>query len=316
MDGLSAGAPRRARSPFAKTAWNNRYLLLMLLPAILYVVVFSYLPMAGIVVAFKNFNYQKGIFGSDWVGLKNFRFLLMSNKLWFLTRNTLLYNLAFISVGMALEVGFAIVINELASKRFKRLFQSFMFLPYFISWVVVAAILQAVFSYEYGLLNGLLSSVGAGRVNLYADAGPWPYLLVAFRAWKTVGYGTVVYLATITGIDPELHEAASIDGASLIQRIRRITLPCLAPTMAIMFLLALGQVFRGDFGLFYQLIGNNALLLPKADILDLFIYRALSSTSDLGMASAAGLYQSVLCFATIMAVNALIKKLQPDYSLF
>jgi putative aldouronate transport system permease protein len=288
----------------------------MLLPAAAYVIVFSYLPMSGIVIAFKNFNYVKGIFGSDWVGLSNFRFLFMSNKLWFLTRNTLLYNLAFITVGMFFEVGFAIIINELTSKKFKRLFQSFMFLPFFISWVVVAAIVQAVFSFEYGMLNGIISSLGGERINLYANASPWPYLLVAFRSWKTIGYGSVVYLATITGIDPELHEAAAIDGAGLVQRIRHITLPCLVPTMIIMFLLALGQVFRGDFGLFYQLIGNNALLLPKADILDLFIYRALASTSDLGMASAAGLYQSVLCFITIMTVNAIIKKIQPDYSLF
>ncbi|MDR1531610.1 MAG: ABC transporter permease subunit [Clostridiales bacterium] len=301
---------------FFRTSWNNRYLWLMLLPAAAYVIVFSYLPMSGIVIAFKNFNYVKGIFGSDWVGLSNFRFLFMSNKLWFLTRNTLLYNLAFITVGMFFEVGFAIIINELTSKKFKRLFQSFMFLPFFISWVVVAAIVQAVFSFEYGMLNGIISSLGGERINLYANASPWPYLLVAFRSWKTIGYGSVVYLATITGIDPELHEAAAIDGAGLVQRIRHITLPCLVPTMIIMFLLALGQVFRGDFGLFYQLIGNNALLLPKADILDLFIYRALASTSDLGMASAAGLYQSVLCFITIMTVNAIIKKIQPDYSLF
>jgi putative aldouronate transport system permease protein len=272
--------------------------------------------MSGIIIAFKNYNYVKGIFGSPWVGLKNFRFLFMSNKLLFLTRNTLLYNLAFITVGMVLEVGFAIIINEITRRKFKRIFQSFMFLPFFISWVVVAAIVQALFSFEYGMVNSTISSLGGERINLYANAGFWPYLLVMLRAWKTAGYGTVVYLATITGIDPELHEAASIDGANLIQRIRHITIPSLIPTMIIMFLLALGQIFRGDFGLFYQLIGNNALLLEKADILDLFIYRALASTSDLGMASAAGLYQSVLCFITIMTVNGIIRKVQPDYSLF
>ncbi|MDR1914309.1 MAG: ABC transporter permease subunit [Clostridiales bacterium] len=288
----------------------------MLLPAIIYVLIFSYLPMSGIIIAFKNYNYVKGIFGSPWVGLKNFRFLFMSNKLLFLTRNTLLYNLAFITVGMVLEVGFAIIINEITRRKFKRIFQSFMFLPFFISWVVVAAIVQALFSFEYGMVNSTISSLGGERINLYANAGFWPYLLVMLRAWKTAGYGTVVYLATITGIDPELHEAASIDGANLIQRIRHITIPSLIPTMIIMFLLALGQIFRGDFGLFYQLIGNNALLLEKADILDLFIYRALASTSDLGMASAAGLYQSVLCFITIMTVNGIIRKVQPDYSLF
>ncbi len=316
MHGNALKASPLGSNRILRRTWNNKYLYLMLLPALAYVIIFSYLPMGGIIIAFKNFNYVKGIFGSDWVGFKNFKFLFMSNKLWFLTRNTLLYNLAFMTVGMLVEVGFAIIINELTSRRFKRVFQSFMFLPYFISWVVVAAIVQAIFSYEYGLVNGILSSLGAKRINMYANADYWPFLLVLFRVWKSSGYGSVVYLATITGIDQELYEAASIDGANLWQRIRYITIPCLVPTMIIMFLLALGQVFRGDFGLFYQLIGNNAALLPKADILDLFIYRALASTSDLGMAGAAGLYQSVLCFVTIMTVNGIIKKRQPDYSLF
>jgi putative aldouronate transport system permease protein len=301
---------------FFRIAWNNKYLYLMILPAVAYVVLFSYLPMSGLIIAFKNFNYNLGIFGSKWVGFANFKFLFISNKLFTLTRNTLLYNLAFISFGMLFEVGFAIIINELGSKAFKRTFQSFMFLPFFISWVVVAAIIQALFSYEIGLVNNLVEALGGLRSNIYVEANKWPFLLVGFKLWKQTGYGSVVYLATVTGIDQELYEAAAIDGANLWHRIRYITLPCLVPTMVIMFLLALGQVFRGDFGLFYQLIGNNAQLLPTTDILDLFIYRALASTSDMGMAAAAGLFQSVLCFITIMTVNGIIKKFQPDYSLF
>jgi putative aldouronate transport system permease protein len=317
-------SPRAALMPdnrarlrrFTRSVWQHKYLLIMLAPALAYVIIFSYMPMAGIVIAFKKFSYAKGIFGSPWVGFNNFRFLMMSNKLAFLTRNTLLYNLAFITVEMAVEVVFAILINEITSKRFKRLFQSFMFLPYFISWVVAAAIVQAVLGYEYGMINGLLESFGGERLNIYANKDAWPALLVLLRVWKMAGYGSVVYLATITGVDQEMYEAAAIDGANIWQRVRYITLPCLTPTMLIMFLLALGQVFRGDFGLFYQLIGNNAAILPKTDILDLFIYRALASTSDFGMSSAAGLYQSVLCFITIMAVNGVIRKAQPDYSLF
>ncbi len=311
INAVPVGQNRRLRH-----AWNNRYLYLMLIPALVYVIVFFYLPMGGIVIAFKRFNYIQGIFGSDWVGFKNFKFLFMSNKLWFLTRNTLLYNLAFIGFGMFCEVTLAIFINEITRRKFKRLFQSFIFLPYFISWVVVAGIVQALLGYEYGIVNGLLESLGVGRVNIYANADLWPPLIVFIRLWKITGYGSIVYMASITGIDPELYEAASIDGANLWQRIRHITLPGLLPTMIIMFLLALGQVFRGDFGLFYQMVGNNAALLPKTDILDLFIYRALASTSDIGMASAAGVYQSVLCFITIMTVNGIIKKLQPEYSLF
>jgi len=307
---------RGPKASWKTRMYNNRYLYLMLLPAVLYTTLFAYLPMGGLVIAFKKFNYVKGIFGSDWVGLKNFKFLFNSHKLGFLTRNTLLYNLAFIILGIVLQVSFAIMINELRTKWFKRTFQSFIFLPYFISWVVVAAMVQAVFSYEYGMLNRLLDVVGIDRINLYISADPWPVLLVALHLWKGTGYGSIVYMASIASISPELYEAAAIDGASFWQRIRHVTLPGLRPTMMIMFLLALGAVFRGDFGLFYQMVGNNALLLPKTDILDLYVYRALASTSDMGMASAAGFYQSVLCFVTIMTVNGIIKKLEPDYALF
>lgn len=288
----------------------------MLLPALLYVLVFSYLPMTGLVMAFKKYNYAGGIFGSPWVGLDNFKFLIISKKLWPLTRNTLLYNTAFIFVGIFVEVGFAIIINELKNRYFKKAFQSFMFLPYFISWVVVATIVQALFSFEYGVVNRALINFGLDRINVYQDASLWPYLLVLFKLWKETGYGTVIYLSAIAGIDQEQYEAAEIDGASLLQRINYITIPSLVPTIIIMFLLAVGQIFRGDFGLFYQLIGNNAQILPATDILDLFIYRALITTNDYGMSSAAGLYQSVLCFITILSVNGLIKKFQPDYTLF
>ncbi|MCE5344428.1 MAG: ABC transporter permease subunit [Eubacteriales bacterium] len=316
MIGKALGPSQPGINRNLRHAYNNRYLYLMLIPAILYAVIFFYLPMGGIVIAFKKYNYVKGIFGSDWVGLKNFKFLFSSNKLWFLTRNTLMYNLAFISLGIVVQVGFAVMINEIRLRRFKRTFQSFIFLPYFISWVVVAAMIQAMLGYEYGMVNRVLDVFGISRINLYMSADPWPVLLVLVQLWKTTGYGSIVYLASITGISQELYEAASIDGANLWQRIRHITLPGLKPTIIIMFLLALGQVFRGDFGLFYQMVGNNALLLPKTDILDLFVYRALASTSDLGMASAAGFYQSVLCFVTIMTVNGIIKKVQPEYSLF
>lgn len=301
---------------FFKQLMRHKLLLLMLLPALVYVILFAYLPMFGVVLAFKDFNYLDGIFGSKWAGLDNFKFLFISNKLWPLTRNTLLYNLAFITIGMVFEVGFAILINELSNKVFKKISQTFMFLPYFISWVVVAAIVQAFFSFEYGIVNSFLEGVGLSRVNIYSNAGVWPFLLVFFRIWKQTGYGTVVYLASVTGIDQGIYEAAEIDGANVWQRIRHITLPCLKPTMVIMFLLAVGQIFRADFGLFYQLVGSNAQLLEVADILDLFIYRALLTNNDIGMSSAAGLYQSILCFITIISVNGIIKKIDPEYSLF
>ena len=288
----------------------------MLLPATTYVITFYYLPMAGIVLAFKDFNYQLGIFNSPWVGFANFKFLVISNQLFTLTRNTLLYNFSFIVVGIVLEVGFAITINELGNRYFKKLFQSFMFLPYFISWVVVSAIVQATLGYEYGFINSILEKLGGTRFNIYANPKVWPFLIVFFRAWKITGYGTVVYLASVTSMDPVLYEASAIDGANLWQRIRHITLPGLVPIIIIMFLLAVGQIFRGDFGLFYQLVGNNGQLLNVADILDLFIYRALTTTNDIGMSSAAGVFQSVLCFTTILIFNNVIKMIEPDYTLF
>nr|WP_296482349.1 ABC transporter permease subunit [uncultured Acetatifactor sp.] len=301
---------------FAKKVRKNKILLLMLLPAVVYVITFSYIPMGGIIVAFKRFSFTKGFLGSPWCGLENFRFLFISDKLWPLMRNTLLYNIAFITVGIILEVGFAIIVNELGSKWFKKVFQSFMFLPFFISWVVVLAIVDAIFGYDSGIINNLLQSLGMERFNVYVNAAPWPFLLVFFKAWKQTGYGSIVYLAAITGMDQEIVDAAEIDGANIWQRIRYITIPSLKPTIIIMTLLAVGNIFRGDFGMFYQLIGNNSVLLEVGDILDLYIYRAMVSSSNLGMASAAGFYQSILCFFTILAANWMVRKYDPEYSLF
>ncbi|HNX61054.1 MAG TPA: ABC transporter permease subunit [Candidatus Limiplasma sp.] len=304
------------RGGFLQDLRSNRVYLLLLLPAVLYVLIFCYIPMGGVVIAFKNYNYSSGILGSAWVGMKNFRFLAISNKLWTLTRNTLAYNFVFITVGMFMEVSFAIIINEMRCKWFKKTFQSFMFLPFFISWVVATAVIQTLLDYDSGLITRMVESMGGNMVNIYTTASPWPYLLVFFRMWKGVGYGSIIYLSAISGIDQEMYEAAEIDGANSWQKVFRITVPNLVPTMVIMFLLAVGQIFRGDFGMFYQMVGNNGVLLETADILDLYVYRAMSSGTNLGMSAAAGLYQSVLCFATIMLVNFIVKKIQPDYTLF
>ena len=295
---------------------KNRIFLLLLLPAVVYVLIFSYTPMIGVIMAFKKYNFTQGLFASPWVGLKNFKFLMVSNKLWPLTRNTLLYNLAFISIGMVMEVGFAVIINEMRCRWFKKVFQSFIFLPYFISWVIASAVVQTLLDYDFGLISRTLKSLGLPMVNVYVDARPWPFLLVFFRMWKGVGYGSIVYLSAISGIDAEMYEAADIDGANSWQKLFRITLPNLVPTMVIMFLLACGQIFRGDFGMFYQLIGNNGVLLEVGDILDLYIYRAMAGNANLGYGAAAGLVQSVLCFVTILLANFVVKKIQPDYTLF
>lgn len=310
---LSGGVARGGSLREIRRSWM---LLVMLIPAIAYVLIFCYWPMSGVVLAFKDYQYSFGVYGSPWVGLQNFDFLRISGKLGMLTRNTFLYNLAFLFVGVVLEMGFAIVLNEVRGQRGKKLFQSAMFLPYFISWVVVAAIMYNFFNFERGVVNHLLKGAGMEPFDLYNSAGAWPITIVLIRAWKQTGYGTVVYLAAITGLDTQMFEAASIDGANVWQRIRHIIIPSLIPTTMILLLLGVGNIFRGDFGLFYQTVKSNATILPYTDIIDTYVFRSLMSTGDVGMSAAAGFYQSVLCFVTIMLTNFLVKKAQPDYALF
>jgi putative aldouronate transport system permease protein len=304
------------RKSFWQKAWENRVMWCMLLPATVFTVIFSYIPMGGIIVAFKNYQNRLGIFGSPWVGLSNFNYLIISNKLWTLTRNTLGYNIFFIVSGMFCQVVLAIIVSELPFQRLKKTLQSFTFLPFFISWVVAAAIMMNIFGYESGVLNTVLTTFGGERVNIYGNAGKFPIVLILLRLWKGTGYGAIIYLASITGMDQEMLEAAEIDGATIWQRIWHITIAHLRPTMVIMLLLAIGGIFRGDFGMFYQIVGGSQLLIEVSDIIDTFVYRALISSSNTGMAAAAGLYQSVLCFITILLANFAVKKIEPDYSLF
>lgn len=312
----NSGTLRPKKKGFLYDLKKNYIYILLLIPALTYVIIFSYIPMGGVIMAFEKYNYTLGLFGSPWVGMNNFKFLTVSNRLWSLTRNTLLYNIAFIVVGMIMEVGFAIIINEMRCRWFKKVFQTFIFLPYFISWVIAGAVIMTFLDYDNGMISRLVKATGGEMINISITPEPWPYLLVFFRVWKGTGYGSIVYLSAITGIDQEMYEAAEIDGANSWQKVFKITLPNLIPTMVIMFLLACGQIFRGDFGMFYQLIGNNGVLMEKGDILDLYIYRAMAGNANLGYGAAAGLYQSVLCFITIMLANFIVKKIQPDYTLF
>ena len=291
-------------------------LLFMLLPALLYVIVFSYIPMSGLVLAFKRYQYAGGIYGSPWVGLDNFKALMVAGKLGQVTRNTLLYNIAFIFLGVVFEMGSAILLNELFSKCFKKIAQSLMFLPYFISWVVAGAIMYNIFNYEKGVFNSILNMLGAQPFDLYNSPGAWPVILIFLKLWKQTGYGSVVYLAAITGLDQEMFEAASIDGANAWQKIRYITIPVLRPTMMILVLMGIGNIFRGDFGLFYQTVKSSAILQPVTDVIDTYVFRLLITNSDIGVSAAAGLYQSLLCFATITICNRLVKRANPDYALY
>lgn len=304
------------RGGFWSDVSKYRVLLLMLLPAVLFFLLFAYIPMAGIVLAFKQFNYNGGIFGSPWNGLDNFRFFFESGDAWRVTRNTALYNIAFIIVNNVLQIAAAILLFEAARPFFRKIFQTMLFLPYFISWVVVGAIAYNLFNYDYGMLNSVLGWLGMEPIDVYNTAAYWPLLLVLISAWKALGYGTVMYLAAITGLDREMYEAAEIDGANIFQRIIHITIPNLMPTLIILVLLAIGNIFRGDFGMFYNMVGTNGILFSTTDVIDTYVFRALTANNDIGMSAAAGFYQSILGFVTILVANWAVRRYDKDRALF
>lgn len=288
----------------------------MLLPAILFFLIFAYLPMPGVYIAFVDYNMMKGIFGSRFVGFKNFDFLVRNGALWQITRNTLLYNLVFIVLGNLIQVVLAILISEIASKWFKKISQSVILLPYFISMVIVGVFAYNMFNFNYGSVNSLLASFGLGKHDFYADQGIWKYIIVAFKIWSGTGYGMIVYLAAIAGIDTEIYEAAYIDGVSSWQKIRYITAPLLKPTFILLALFSLGGILKGSFDLFYNLIGNNSVLFPQTDIIDTYVFRSVAGQFNFSMGAAVGLYQSVFGLVLVSVVNLVVRKIDPDSALF
>lgn len=295
---------------------HNKALLLMILPVLVYLLVFSYAPMVGSIIAFKSYNFSKGIFGSPWCGFNNFRFFFLSGKAWQVTKNTVLYNVAFIAVQNVLEITVAIFLSEIAKPRFKQVTQAAMFLPNFISWVVVGAIAYNLLSYDFGFINNVLSSMGMEKWDVYTNAGYWPGIFVFLSAWKHVGYGSIVYLAAIMGISTDIYESASLDGANEWQKIRYITLPGIKPTFVVLLILSIGNIFRGNFDMFYQLVGTNGMLYNATDVIDTYVFRSLLTTFEFGMSSAIGLYQSVLCCITLIATNMIIRRISPENALY
>ena len=295
---------------------RRRILFMMLIPAIIFFTLNNYVPMVGIYYAFTKFNFQGGLFKSPFVGLDNFRFLFESGKLGQLTLNTVGYNLVFILSANILEIFFAILLSRVAGRMFKKVSQSIIFLPYFISYVVLNAIVFAILNYDSGYINTMLVSLGRDRFDFYGTPWIWKIILPLCYLWKNVGYGTVVYLAAITGISEEYYDAAKIDGANIVQQITKITIPLLVPTFVILLIFAIGGIMRGQFDLFYQVVKNNGVLFEATDILDTYVYRSLKQNFDVGMGTAAGLYQSVFGLVVIMLTNAIVKKLNPEYALF
>jgi putative aldouronate transport system permease protein len=301
---------------FGRELIRKRVLFLMLLPAIIYFIVFCYIPMPGAYVAFVDYNINKGIFGSRFIGLKNFEFLAKTGQLWNITKNTLLYNLAFLTIGNIVQIVLAIMLSEIRGKWFKKISQSVILLPYFISMVIVGFFAYNLFNYDHGFINSLLVSLGLERHDFYSDQGIWKYIIVAFKVWAGTGYGMIVYLATITGISGEIYEAAALDGARQVQKIKYITLPLLKPTAVLLFLFSLGGILKGGFDLFFNLIGSNSVLYAQTDIIDTYVFRSLMSQFNFSLSAAVGFYQSLFGLLFVLTINFIIKKVEPDYALF
>ena len=293
-------------------------LYFMALPTVVWLVVFCYIPILGLVMAFQDLNITKGILGSPYVGLKNFKFLFTTTDAWVITRNTVCYNLVFILVNMMLAVLMALLLSELRSRITAKGLQTIYMLPYFLSWAVVAIILSAFLDRDYGLINRIMIGLGkqTGKVDYYTNRALWPPLLVGINAWKGVGYQTVLYLAVISGISTEYYEAAVLDGANKRQQAWYITIPHLRMVISISIIMAMGSIFRGDFGLFYVVTKNTGRLYPVTDVIDTYIYRALTQLSNVGMATASGMYQSIVGLILVLIVNAIVNRIDPDSTMF
>lgn len=296
----------------------KRYLSLyvMALPGLIYLFINNFMPLPGLVLAFKKYNAKKGIFGSPFVGLKNFKYLFVTKDAFIITRNTILYNLAFIVINTILAIAVAILLAEMTSKM-KKVYQCLILLPYMISMVIVSYLVFGFLSTENGFINNtVLRTIGMEPISWYMKKQYWPFILVFVNAWKVIGYNCIIYLAAILGIDRSIYESAAIDGASKWAQIKNITIPLLKPTAIMLTLLAIGRIFYSDFGLFYQVPQNQGALFSVTNTIDTYVYRGLLELGDMSMASAAGLYQSVIGFILILSANWAIRKIDPESAMF
>jgi len=292
-------------------------LFLIALPGIAYLIINNYVPMMGVFLAFKDFSYMKGIFKSDWCGFKNFEFLFRTKDAWIMTRNTILYNVAFIIIGTVMAIIVAILMCELGERLRVKFFQAALLLPNLLSWVVIGFIAYAFLNADTGFVNNtVLEFLGIDPVSWYSYAGAWPAILIIVNLWKNLGYQSIIFMASISGIDKALYEAAAIDGASKIKQVFSITLPLLKPTVITLTLMSIGRIFYSDFGLFYQVPQNSGALFSTTQTIDTYVYRGLMELNDVGMSAAAGLYQSLVGFILVMAANAIVRKVDSDNALF
>lgn len=310
------GAVAKQKKVNKSGSWKNVFrhweLYLMMVPGMIYLIINNYIPMAGLIVAFKRYNYKEGIWGSDWAGLSNFKFLFGTRDAWLIIRNTIGYNLVFIITGTVFAIAVAIILNEIRAKVSKKIYQVFILIPYLISMVVVSYIVFAFLSSDSGFINKTFES----HINWYMTAKYWPFIFVIVNLWKTFGYNSIIYYATVIGIDSSLYEAAVVDGASRWQRIWHVTLPGLRPTIITLTLLAIGRIFYSDFGLFYQVTQNSGLLYDVSTTIDVYVYKGLMLLNDVGRSAAAGFFQSICGFIVVLAANLVVNKIDKDNALF
>ena len=296
---------------------DDRALYVMALPTVIFLIIFAYMPMIGLVMAFQDYNVNLGMFGSKFVGFANFKYLFTTTDAWIITRNTVCYNVVFMVVNNCLAMAMAMLLSELTARRYAKVLQTVYMLPYFLSWTVVAIVVTAFLDRDKGLVNQIIKAMGgAGKTNWYQQKALWPLLLVGINAWKGVGYGTVLYLAVISGISHDFYEAAVLDGATKLQQAWYITLPQLRMVLCISIILAMGSIFRADFGLFDSVTQDSGRIYAVTDVIDTYIYRGLTKLANVGMSTAAGMYQSVVGLIMVLIANKVVTKIDPDSAMF
>ena len=296
---------------------DDRALYVMALPTVIFLIIFAYMPMIGLVMAFQDYNVNLGMLGSKFVGFANFKYLFTTTDAWIITRNTVCYNVVFMVVNNCLAMAMAMLLSELTARRYAKVLQTVYMLPYFLSWTVVAIVVTAFLDRDKGLVNQIIKAMGgAGKTNWYQQKALWPFLLVGLNAWKGVGYGTVLYLAVISGISHDFYEAAVLDGATKLQQAWYITLPQLRMVLCISIILAMGSIFRADFGLFYSVTLDSGRIYAVTDVIDTYIYRGLTKLANVGMSTAAGMYQSVVGLIMVLIANKVVTKIDPDSAMF
>ncbi len=290
-------------------------LYLMMIPGAVYLIINNYIPMAGLVVAFKKYTVQGGLFGSEWVGLENFKYLFSNDagKIFF---NTLMYNAVFIVVNLVVGVALAIMIYDVAGKKLKKLYQSSIMIPFLVSMVIVSYVVFGFLSADNGMINKVLESLGREGIVWYQEAKYWPFIIVLVNTWKTAGYGCLIYLAGLGGISTSYYEAAVLDGATKWQQIKHITVPCLVPSIVTLLLMNVGRIFYSDFSLFYQVTQNSGALFNVTNTIDTYVYRAMTTAGGIGRSSAAGAFQSVVGFIFVLGANLIVRRLSKENALF